>query len=324
MTVTESSQQPGPPAGPLPPRPGAWRPPTPAAGAGRRPRLSLGRALLRAFDPRLTAKIRVERAQFTALSTKLRVGSSIAVIGLAPGSGRSTVTALLSLALAQHHTPRILAIDAGEGGGLYRRLARWPDGSAHEVLVGLGIRGTDGQDPRPSSVGYRWLRQRLALADEVLLLAGDPALREAPLSTEEYPAVLRTLGRWFSAVITDTPRLSNESIVPAAVSQAERIVVVGPADDQGVHWVTTCLPWIESVSGGPAAERTVGVLVQQRDPGAERSSPPLTEAGVPLFTVPYDRHLAQPAPVSWDALSPAVTGAVNALAARVVTGLHAE
>jgi hypothetical protein len=278
--------------------------------------------LLRAFDPRLTVKLRAERAQLDALSAKLRTGSSIAVVGLAPYGGRSTVAALLALALAQHHTPRVLAVDAGEGGGLYRRLARWPDGSAHEVLVGLGIRGGDDDAPR-AAVGYRWLRQRLALADEVMMLAGDPALGEAPLSTEEYPAALRALGRWFSAVITDTPRLANESVVPAAVAGADRIVVVGPADDQGVHWVTTCLPWIESVIGEPAAERTVGLLVQQRDPGPERRSAPLPAAGVPVFTLPYDRQLAQPGVLAWESLAPAVTAAVNALAARVVTGLGA-
>ena len=303
-------------AGPRPPQPGAWRPPgADSAVRGRRP-VPLGRTLLRALDPRLTRQVRAERAQFEALAARLRPGSSVAVVGLAPQAGRSTVTAVLALALAQHQSP--LTIDTGAG--VYGRLARWPGGSAHAVLTGIGVRGVDPDGPRPPGVGYRWLRQRLALSDEVMLLGSDPSLGEAPVAAAEYPATVRALGRWFSVLVTDTPRLSNESVVPAAVALADCVVVVGPDDDHGGQWVSTCLPWIASVGSERVGQQVLGVLVQHEEARTVRTWP---DFPIPMSVLPFDPALARPGPVTWYALAERTRDAATALAAQVASALRA-
>src|SRR6266542_4201586 len=139
------------------------------ASAAQRARLA-GAALLRAVDPRLTAQLRVERQRSAALSARLRPGSSIAVVGIPPRAGRSTVAALV--ALARYQRPRVLAVDTDRAGGLHARLAVRLGGSAHPVLVALGVRA-DPAGSQQAQAGHLWFRQQLAAVDQVMLLAGD-------------------------------------------------------------------------------------------------------------------------------------------------------
>src|SRR5262249_40880143 len=82
--------------------------PEPAPPRRTLPGWSVGGAALRALAPRLTARRRTEHECDGVLSTPIRPGRSIAVMGLAPHRGRSTVTALLATALAQYQGRRVL------------------------------------------------------------------------------------------------------------------------------------------------------------------------------------------------------------------------
>src|SRR4051794_3313480 len=96
----------------------------------------IGRTMVRAFDPRITARVRAERGRGEILSARLRPGV-IAVVGPGRGTGRSTVAALVTSALARHQGTGVLAVDTGHGGGLHARLAIRSGGSTEVVLAGL-------------------------------------------------------------------------------------------------------------------------------------------------------------------------------------------
>ena len=331
---------------PLPPKPGAWRP-VPGATWGRDgpvfggaygqdepgpptvadvpswAALLGGRAVLRALDPRLTARLRAERSWDGTLSARLRPGSSIAVVSLAPGSGRTTVAALLAVTLARYQGRRILAVDASDSGGLYRRLAVRSGASLHAVLVGLGIRGGDRAIPQPA-VGQQWLRRTLAGAEDVLLLARDPAVAEPPLAEEEYTAATRALGRYVSVLVSDTPPLSAGSVVPAVVAAADRVVVVAPDDQRESEWVGRCLPWLGSMLRDPVEGAVVGLVVQRsRKRGAGSGAVP-ADLGVPMFTLAYDPALTSGlSVVHWRDLGIRTRESMLALAAHLVAGLAA-
>lgn len=298
---------------------GADEPP-PAPARRTLPGWSVGRAALRAFDPRLTARLRTEHERDGILSAPMRRGSSIAVVGLAPGGGRSTVAALLATALGQYQGRRVLAIDAAGTGGLYRRLALRSSGSTGAVLVGLGIRGPGSAGPgsngaRRTPLGWRWLRQQLSISQDVLLLASDPSTGEPPMTPEEYLATVRALGRYVPAMVSDTPALTGDPVIPAVVAAADRVVIVGSGDDQGVEAVKSCVPWIAAVRQHQAEGSVVGLLV------SGRTVPP-ANPGAPLFVLPYDPLLANGLhPIRWYDLGVRTRDAVLGVVAHLVRGL---
>jgi MinD-like ATPase involved in chromosome partitioning or flagellar assembly len=278
---------------------------------------------VRAFDPKLTARLREERLRYAALRARVRPGSSIAVVSAAPRSGCSTVTALLARAFGEYQGDRVLAVDATPSAGLCARLALRA-GAMDEVLRALGIRAGEISRDQP---GYRWLRSRLDIADGVMLLAGESAMpvNRPPLTENEYPSVIRRLGRWFPLAIVDVdpayPELLNE-----ALRTADRVVIVAIADEAGLTWLNRALTWIggaDDRTGGrstarPLTKIVVSVLVQPV-PG-----PALPYAvGTPAFVIPYDEKLRDPGTLTWQALSPETRQAVVALAAALAEPLRA-
>jgi MinD-like ATPase involved in chromosome partitioning or flagellar assembly len=293
---------------------------TPRSGSTR---MGLGPTTLRALDPRLTSRIRTERAQYDAVSAPLRRGSSIAVVGGASGSGRSTVAALVAVALAEYQGAGVVAVDAGDSGALYRRLAVRGGGSVDAVLGELGIRGGRAGRPAQLVVRRRWLRQHLALGDNLLLVATDPAVGTPRLGRREYGPMVRALRRHVSAMVADTPPLANDSVVPSVVTNADHVVVVGPDNSDGPAWISAALPWLAAVRGRVAGESVTGVLVARGRSGGQRPMAPTRPAasGVPVFALPYDAALADGAPVRWTDLAAPTQRAVLLLVGDVMRGL---
>jgi len=289
------------------------------ASAAQRARLA-GAALLRAVDPRLTAQLRVERQRSAALSARLRPGSSIAVVGIPPRAGRSTVAALVALALARYQRPRVLAVDTDRAGGLHARLAVRLGGSAHPVLVALGVRA-DPAGSQQARAGHRWLRQQLAAVDQVMLLAGDHPRPEPPVAAHEYAAALDALCRWFPVAVTDTPRLSDDPLLPAVLARADRVVIVGPDDEREIDWFGACLPWIAGLVRQPLDRITTGALVQQTAASSASRRPAANALPFPVFALPYDPALAGARRLEWRELAPRTRQTVCSLAAYLVRGL---
>jgi MinD-like ATPase involved in chromosome partitioning or flagellar assembly len=286
--------------------------------------MSVRSAVLRAFDPRLTPHLRIERRQCETLSGQLPAGTSIAVVGDVPQAGLSTVAALLALAFARYHGPRVLAIDGQGAGGLRHRLAGRAAGNTDEVLAALGIRNAEPTGPRPVAVGHRWLRQHLSIAEDALLLASDPTTGEPPLTSAEYTAALRVLRKYVSVVVTDTPVLSNGSIGPAVVTNADRVVIVGPDDDRGPEHIASCLRWISALLPGPVDGAVVGVLVQRDRRRTRRRAAALSSAGEPSVILPFDRALQSPTVLHWRDLAFRTQRQALALAAEVTIGMLTE
>jgi MinD-like ATPase involved in chromosome partitioning or flagellar assembly len=295
--------------------------PEPAPPRRTLPGWSVGRAALHALDPRLTLRLRTEHERDAILATPMRRGRSIAVVGLVPGGGHSTVAALLATALGQYHGRRVLAIDAAGTGGLYRRLVVRSGSSMDAVLVGLGIRGPGPDGSRRLPRGWRWLRQQLSISPEVLLLASDPGAGESPMTAQEYQSTVHALGRYVSVMVSDTPALTDDPVIPAVVAAADRVVVVGPDDDRGLEAVRSCLPWITAVGRHrPDSDKVVGLLIRNTARSG-RILPPASP-DVPLFVLPHDPALASGLrPVRWYDLAVRTRESVVSVAAHLVRGL---
>jgi hypothetical protein len=276
--------------------------------------------MLRAFDPWLTARLRSERETYRLLAGRLRRGGSIAVVGAWP-QGQAVVSALLALAVARFHGPGVLAVDASGDGGLHRRLAGRPAGSTDAVLVGLGIRAAAEGQP-PAAPARRWLRQRLAIADEMMLLAGAVGGAEPRLRGDEYGAVLRALTRYVTLFITHAPLPDTADIVASAVRSADRVVLVGPDRDQDRARLLEWLSWIESVRSRPAGPSVVAAMLSP--PGGRDTRRKPVELGVPTVVLPAGDLVSGSGPIRLCDLSPGVRRAALTLAGLAINGLMAD
>ncbi|MBM0233996.1 hypothetical protein JNW91_20385 [Micromonospora sp. STR1_7] len=281
----------------------------------------IGRTMVRALDPRITARVRAERERLEILSARLRPGT-IAVVGPGSGTGRSTVAALVTSALARHQGGGVLAVDTGRGGGLHARLATRPAGSTEAVLTGLGLRGaTAGRRP---AVGQRWLREHLALAERAMLLAGPPGGAGSPVTAAEYGTVSATLSRWFPVRVVDTPPLTGDPVVPAVLTRADRVVLVAPSDDRGLRWLADCRLWIVPLLREPFERVGVQVLVHRdaQPPAAAARLSPGESGDVPTFVLPFDPALRAAGALRWADLSARTEEIILDIAAQIVRDMR--
>ncbi|XTZ17754.1 hypothetical protein ACQSSU_10470 [Micromonospora echinospora] len=270
-----------------------------------------GRAAWRALDPRVAVRLRAERTHSATLSAPLAPGV-IAVVGPGRGVGRSTVAALLALALTRHQGSRVLAVETGQGGGLHRRLATRPGGSTTAVLTGLGVRGDAGA--HPAAVGRRWLREQLTLGEGPMLLAVDPAGTDRPLTDVEYAPATTALARWFPTRVVDTPPLTSDPVVPAVLTRADRVVIVVPDGPGHAERAARCRSWIAPLLPRPVEEVAVDVRVRRDGaPGGGRAAP----AGDALV-LPDDPALRGGGVLRWPLLAADTRYMILSLACRLM------
>ncbi|OZV83948.1 hypothetical protein CA850_04785 [Micromonospora echinospora] len=273
-----------------------------------------GRAAWRALDPRVAARLRAEWTHSATLSAPLAPGV-IAVVGPDRGAGRSTVAALLALALARHQSSRVLAVETGHGGGLHRRLATRPGGSTTAVLTALGVRGDAGA--RPGAVGRRWLREQLTLGEGPMLLAADPAGTDRPLTDVEYAPATTALARWFPTRVVDTPPLTSDPVVPAVLTRADQVVIVLPDGPGHAQKSARCRSWIAPLLPRPVEEVAVDVRVR-RDGATAPGGRPAAPVDDGALVLPDDPALRGGGVLRWPLLAADTRYMILTLACRLV------
>ncbi|MFE0589893.1 MinD/ParA family protein [Micromonospora echinospora] len=274
-----------------------------------------GRVAWRALDPRVAVRLRAERTRTATLSAPFAPGV-VAVVGPDRGAGRSTVAALLALALARHQGSRVLAVETGPGGGLHRRLATRPGGSTTAVLTALGVRA-GGAGARPGAVGRRWLREQLTLGEGPMLLAVDPATADRPLTDVEYAPATTALARWFPTCVVDTPPLTSDPVVPAVLTRADRVVIVLPDGPGHAQRSGRCRSWIAPLLPRPVEEVAVDVRVRRdgdAGPGWRRAAP--VDDGA--LVLPDDPAVRDGGVLRWPLLAADTRYMILSLACRLV------
>jgi MinD-like ATPase involved in chromosome partitioning or flagellar assembly len=238
----------------------------------------------------------------------------VAVTSLKGGVGKTTVTALLGLMLAEHRGDRVVAVDANpDAGTLADRLS----GDAARTVRDL-VRDLAAVDSWTAVSRYTSLAGRL----QVLASEQDPAAAEA-FSRAEYEAVLGVLARYFTVILTDSGTGLVHSAMEGTLALADGLVVVGSQTVDAVGRASRTLDWLDAHGRGDLVRGAVVVL------SGDRRSPGIDMARVhahfrarcrAVTELPPDPHLATGGRIDPDRLRPATRLAAQELAALVADG----
>ncbi|WP_336646234.1 MinD/ParA family ATP-binding protein [Microbacterium sp. USHLN186] len=262
-----------------------------------------------------------ERKQLTARIAAPLAGSArfVPVLSRKGGVGKTTVTALLGMALADAREDRVIAVDAN------------PDrGTLAERVVGGHSRSV--RDLVRAQHDIRGFHDLSALVGrdetrlDVLASDADPRVSEA-FGDGDYRDVATVAAQYYSLVLTDSGTGIVHSVMGATLDLADQIIIVSGLSVDEARLASETLTWLES-NGYAALAREAIVVLDQAAPGAPLVRLSELEAHFStrarhVLRIPYDPQIAGGGPIDFARLQPATRRAAREIAATLIEGLRA-
>ncbi|GIT80068.1 hypothetical protein LLS1_17370 [Leifsonia sp. LS1] len=236
------------------------------------------------------------------------------------GVGKTTVTTLLGMALADARDDRIVAIDANpDRGTLSERVPKQTRATVRDVVhKAASITGfTD----------FSALVSRDETRLDILASDTDPLLSEA-FDENDYNVVADLTARFYSIVLTDCGTGIVHSVMRATLQRADSLVIVSGGSVDEARLASETLTWLEANGYGELVRNAI-VALNTATQGTNLVKLEEIEAHFrsrvrEIVRIPYDPQLAAGSVVQWKALKPLTKLSARTLAALVVEGLPAE
>ncbi|HEX6954384.1 MAG TPA: MinD/ParA family protein [Agromyces sp.] len=268
-----------------------------------------------------SAKVRAHRAMSERIQRRFEGGARfVPVLTRKGGVGKTTVTTLLGMALADARDDRIIAIDANpDRGTLAERVERQTRETVRDVVT------------RASSItGYTDFSEYVSRDEtrlDILASDTDPTLSEA-FDAADYDVVADLAARYYSLVLTDCGTGIVHSVMRATLQRADSIVVVSGGSVDEARLASETLTWLEANGYGDLVSNAV-VAINLATQGTHLVKVDEIEAHFQsrvreIVRIPYDPQLAAGSVVHWRDLRPVTQYAARELAALVVEGLPVE
>lgn len=263
-----------------------------------------------------------ERKALTArISTPLSgTARFVPVLSRKGGVGKTTITALLGMALADARDDRVIAIDAN------------PDrGTLAERVVGAhGKSVRDLVRQQHEIRGYHDVSALVARDEtrlDVLASDADPRISEA-FGDSDYRDVATVAAQYYSLVLTDSGTGIVHSVMDATLDLADQLVIVSGLSVDEARLASETLTWLET-NGRAALARDAIVVLNQSTPGApmvrlNELEAHFTTRAKHVVRVPYDPQVAGGGAIDFASLRPETRQAARELAARLIEGLRAR
>lgn len=282
---------------------------------GPRPTTGWRSAVYRLTGGRANPGLSANETRLSALLERVRTPlpgcHTITVSSMKGGIGKTTVTAVLGLTLAEHRGDRIVALDANpDAGTLADRLT----GHTH-VNVRELVENVDTIRSWTDIAHYTSLAGRL----QVLASEQDPAMSEA-FSREEYETVRTVLTRFYNVILTDSGTGLVHSVMAGALAGTRTLVIAGAPTVDGASRASKTLDWLEAHGYRHLVAGAVVAL------SCDRHSRQIDRAAVAahftarchaVIEIPPDPHLAVGGLVGLDQLRRRTRDAFLELAAAV-------
>ena len=243
----------------------------------------------------------------------------VPVVSRKGGVGKTTVTTLLGMALADARDDRIIAVDANpDRGTLADRVSRASGKTVRDLVRSRG-----------EVSGYADISSIVARDEtrlDVLASDSDPRVSEA-FSDRDYHDVARIAAHYYSIVLTDTGTGIVHSVMSATLDRADQLVIVAGLSVDEARLASETITWLET-NGYAERVRNAVVVLNHARPGAPIVRADELEAHFrsrvrAVVQIPYDPHIAAGSAIAFRDLQPATRLAARELAATVVEGLRA-
>ena len=233
------------------------------------------------------------------------------------GVGKTTITTLLGMALADVRDDRVIAIDANpDRGTLAERVHKQTRSTVRDVVT------------RANSINGFTDFQTLISRDEtrldILASDTDPLLAQA-FDENDYNVVADQTAKYYSIVLTDCGTGIVHSVMHATLQRADEIVIVSGGSVDEARLASETLTWLES-NGYTELARNAVVALNTATHATNLVKLDEIEAHFnsrvrAVVRMPYDPHLAEGSIVSYRDLRPLTVESSRDLAALVMDGL---
>jgi MinD-like ATPase involved in chromosome partitioning or flagellar assembly len=233
------------------------------------------------------------------------------------GVGKTTVTTLLGMALADVRDDRVVAIDANpDRGTLAERVNKQTRATVRDVVT------------RAASISsfsdFTTLVSRDETRLDILASDTDPLLSEA-FDENDYNVVADLTARFYSIVLTDCGTGIVHSVMRATLQRADSVVIVSGGSVDEARLASETLTWLEANGYGDLVRNAV-VALNTATQGTnlvklEEIEDHFRSRVRAVVRIPYDPQLAAGSVVSYKDLKPLTQNSARELAALVVDGL---
>jgi MinD-like ATPase involved in chromosome partitioning or flagellar assembly len=244
----------------------------------------------------------------------------VPVLSRKGGVGKTTVTVLLGMALADVRDDHVLAIDANpDRGTLADRVPKQTRSTVRDVVLHAPELGA--HDELAAHLSRDVTGLDVAASDS------DPLLAEA-FDDGGYNVVADLAAPHYGIVVTDSGTGVVHSVMRAALQRADAVVVVSGGSIDEARLASETLTWLEANDYSDLAANAVVALnasTQGTDLEKLHDIEDHFRSRVrAVVRIPYDPELAAGSVVRYDALRPFTRDSARQLAALVVDGLPGE
>ncbi|MFT4285814.1 MAG: MinD/ParA family protein [Protaetiibacter sp.] len=263
-------------------------------------------------------KVRERKALDARIGKRLEGGTRfVPILTRKGGVGKTTVTTLLGMALADVREDRIIAVDANpDRGTLSERVARQTRSTVRDIVTHAAAI----KDFNEFSAHVSRDETRL----DVLASDTDPLLSEA-FDENDYNVVADLVSRYYSICLTDCGTGIVHSVMRATLQRADGIVVVSGGSVDEARLASETLTWLEANNYGDLVRNAV-VAINTATHGTNLVKLDEIDAHFAsrvrsVVRMPYDPELAAGSVVRWSKLRPFTRASARELAALVMDGL---
>jgi MinD-like ATPase involved in chromosome partitioning or flagellar assembly len=268
----------------------------------------------RGDSPRVTARKAVE----ARVDKRFEGGARfIPVLTRKGGVGKTTITALLGMALSDIREDRIIAVDANpDRGTLSERVNKQTRSTVRDVVT-LAPTITSFND-------FTTMVSRDETRLDILASDTDPLLSEA-FDENDYNVVADLAARFYSIVLTDCGTGIVHSVMRATLQRADSVVIVSGGSVDEARLASETLTWLEA-NGYQDLVKNAVVALNTATQGTNLVKLEEIEAHFKsrvreIVRIPYDPQLAAGSVINYHDLKPLTKASARELAALVVDGL---
>ena len=233
------------------------------------------------------------------------------------GVGKTTITALLGMALSDIREDRIIAIDANpDRGTLSERVNKQTRSTVRDVVT---------LAPTINSFNdFTTMVSRDETRLDILASDTDPLLSEA-FDENDYNVVADLAARFYSIVLTDCGTGIVHSVMRATLQRADSVVIVSGGSVDEARLASETLTWLEA-NGYQHLVKNAVVALNTATQGTNLVKLEEIEAHFKsrvreIVRIPYDPQLAAGSVINYRDLKPLTKASARELAALVVDGL---